>query len=968
MISNATRELINSALLNLELENPTQEVINKATNYLKEAVLQIKKEKEEAEGESQEYKVWLFNALFNTNYYTNSYFNCLTGEICSQGTYKCTHYIEIPKGIKTLTIVAPIHGGLAYHVGGLLDENKHFLYGICSQQRNDVKYIMTSESFTFTLEGNEKYIVVSSSSSGNLCSVYYTTTNKEEKVFEHESNKTYTVNTIADLKTLDAKTGDTIITSGYYSVGDNGKAIYDIISYEEFINLLPDDIVLMGTNTQLTKTPVDEYGNHTLNNGLVARLKILGETTPEQWGAKGDGVTNDCQAFVHMFAQIKTGKIIFKENATYVLGLIYEDDTISSFKDNPYKAYMCGNLLGGQSYSKPIMANIKNVEFIGNNALITIPENVFGNSGMGILNFAGQIDGLRIHDLKFDGKGSSLRSPNKNSNHTIFYAPSTYASTSTLLKSLQHPLYDGKTDSFSSGYFLNVEINNCKFFDAGAMHKTAGDYGGDFILIVNPTEMDNINIHHNTFEAWGRWVFAVDLGGNGECMTNVKFNDNICIGANAREWDKENYGALSNEDGSHKYIINRNRVCDYLRNYDNSHNTNITDDTWRWRGLGWIDFEAKKCWKNLECQRNTVVGSTGWAINGNSRVSENVLIKDNIWLHQGGGYPYELEFYSGFAKNWTFDNNVLCGKLKVGLTSENITVKNNRGSGVFRMFGIQGDIIFKNNKHHPNDGLHYHKILLLEGNRRPDYLPEGVPQKAKITFVGNDLGLEGNLKYNQSYIDFDIHDNSFDSLDIANFYQKDLGYNDYSKWTNGGVAYNGFHLTGNNQAKKLYPFGAYYKEGETIIESIKEIGITTSLTTYHGTDILTPEQREAFKKNDNNYQKLIGATINGVKYNDFKMVCVKEGIIPQMSKYGFRFVMSDWRDFVTTGNPLQNNAYIYYNKNLYLCTGTTEGVNTDQGKVDVNNPPTHTEGTEICGTVYLQWIGKLGMAKLIGIE
>ena len=44
MISNTTRELINSALLNLELENPTQETINEATNYLKDAILQIKKE------------------------------------------------------------------------------------------------------------------------------------------------------------------------------------------------------------------------------------------------------------------------------------------------------------------------------------------------------------------------------------------------------------------------------------------------------------------------------------------------------------------------------------------------------------------------------------------------------------------------------------------------------------------------------------------------------------------------------------------------------------------------------------------------------------------------------------------------------------------------------------------------------------------------------------------------------------
>ena len=45
MISNVTRELINLAISDLELENPTQEAINGATNYLKKAILQIKKEK-----------------------------------------------------------------------------------------------------------------------------------------------------------------------------------------------------------------------------------------------------------------------------------------------------------------------------------------------------------------------------------------------------------------------------------------------------------------------------------------------------------------------------------------------------------------------------------------------------------------------------------------------------------------------------------------------------------------------------------------------------------------------------------------------------------------------------------------------------------------------------------------------------------------------------------------------------------
>ena len=144
MISNTTRGLINLALSNLELENPTQAIIDKATNYLKEAILQIRKEKEETEEKPREYKIWLFNALFDTNYYSNSYFHCLIGQICSQNTYKCTNYIEIPKGVKELTIVMPICGNVGYHAGGFFDENKNFLYGICGQKRDDVRYSLMS--------------------------------------------------------------------------------------------------------------------------------------------------------------------------------------------------------------------------------------------------------------------------------------------------------------------------------------------------------------------------------------------------------------------------------------------------------------------------------------------------------------------------------------------------------------------------------------------------------------------------------------------------------------------------------------------------------------------------------------------------------------------------------------------------------------------------------------------------------
>ncbi len=97
------------------------------------------------------------------------------------------------------------------------------------------------------------------------------------------------------------------------------------------------------------------------------------------------------------------------------------------------------------------------------------------------------------------------------------------------------------------------------------MYKKAGDAGGDFILIVNPTEMNNLAVERNTFKAWGRWTLAIDLGGKRECLNNVKFNYNTCIGANAKE---------TLEDGTQKYII------EVPKNLSKGN-----EDFWRWRSL-----------------------------------------------------------------------------------------------------------------------------------------------------------------------------------------------------------------------------------------------------------------------------------------------------------------------------------------------------------------------------------------------
>ena len=953
MISNKTRELINLAISNLELENPTQAIIDGAANYLKDAILQIKKEKEE----TGEYKVWLFNGVLDDNYIEDSYINCKNGKVEGSIYYRCSNYIEIPEGIKELHIILPICGTVSPNAGAFYDVNKTYLYGV-SRTDIGVKYAFNGkEDLTISLEGNEKYLIVGSESSKALCSVYYITTDKSkaEKTFIHESNSVYNVNTVEELKTIEAKTGDTIIAKGYYTTGDGGEAVYDIVSYEEFNHLLPKDIQLQQTSQSLIKTPVDEYGNHTLNNGLVAKLRLTGETTPEQWGAKGDGVSNDCQAFVHMFAYVKTGKIVFKENATYSLGMIYKEDTIASFKDNPYKAYMTGNLLGGQSYGKPIMANIKNVEFVGNNAKIELLDDQFGSGGMGLLNFAGRIDGLKIHDLRFDGKGRNLfgGTQNKNSNHTLFYAPSTFTSGSTLIKDI-HPLYLEKEDKFDSGYFKNVEINNCYFYDAGAMYKKAGDAGGDFILVINPTAMDNVNIHHNRFEAWGRWVFAVDLGGNGECMTNVKFNDNVCIGANACKYSEENYSIVKNEEGKGEYI---------LQTPNEFINDASLEDFWRWRGLGFIDYEARKCWKNMELQRNLIVGSTGWAINGNGRISEDFLIKDNIWLHQGGGYPYLIEFYSGFAKNWLIENNIMPSQrnAKLGLTVENANIKNNKGQTIFRTFGMLGDITFDNNKVIGEVKNTNYKLFSLENANVPEYLNPETELTGTLTFINNEGFISAGENIDKlPNFKLDIHDNIFNSLDIKDFHHRNLGANDFSYCTNdNNLTYFGMHLT--QELSNPRKCGAYYKEGEVISTSIKTIGVPRNY--FFQRFIPNEDELAVISKNNYNYSSLLNQGVNGIKYSDYKIVCTKEGIIPAMGMWGFGNQMN-YFDIMFTENrtgKISTGVYIYTKDNLY------KSVSTETKTLDINNPPTHTKGVALCGDCELQWVDKIGMAKLIGI-
>jgi hypothetical protein len=84
-----------------------------------------------------------------------------------------------------------------------------------------------------------------------------------------------TFSSVAQMKLAFLTAGQLVETSGYYTAGDGGQARYLVKANEA----------------------VDNLGNHDLAGTTVAVLQNTGSVNVKQFGAKGDGVTEDAASF-----------------------------------------------------------------------------------------------------------------------------------------------------------------------------------------------------------------------------------------------------------------------------------------------------------------------------------------------------------------------------------------------------------------------------------------------------------------------------------------------------------------------------------------------------------------------------------------------------------------------------------------------------------------------------------------------
>ena len=779
------------------------------------------------------------------------------------------------------------------------------------------------------------------------------------------------INLKEDLLSLEVEEGTIVKTKGYYKINDGGQACYKIMTYENWYNELPIDLKMVtyhndriGCNPVYYKNPVDNFGNHRLNNGMVAKLlpNKDGFVRVEQWGCF-EGRMDNCRALVHCFANnLRNSKILFKKEANYVFYNSYKtenrDRIDSIIKEIPWWLNREGICTNGNEYAvvhhtrttaSPVIGDAQNLELCGNNCTIKLGDGQM--CGFSMIEMGGYIDGLKIHGFNFDGNfrkqvyelnpdgsyptdetGKKIYKSLPPHGHGLSYF-STQLNTNAQADSNGN-LKDGNGEIFGEGITREAIVNYGNFEDFGNTHlnnveiygntfkdfgsgQNIPDNGGDFILIINPTYSKNVNIHNNKMLNWGRWAFAVDLGGNGERFYDYTFKQNLCI------QDENNYLGQDAENGTHT----------------------------GYRGLGFIDFEARKCFTNLEVSENYVYGANGWAFNGNGKISENIKIERNYLYRPAytwrSIYPYSFTFYSVYPKDLIFKaNEINAGSCGLG-NIHNLEMLNNKFNGTGTLhFNMTGKCIIENNEGEGTRGQLFGLCSSYNGwltTETSEFFIPKEERKTDILFKNNKGGgvcgtlintIDPEYYSNTSVI---FEGNMFSKFSVNAYGLKDFKFDDSQliKESNGNPV---VYVSRGMKATKpsfCYGFsmvvgGLHFNAGDKLINSLNGIGRNTMK--YFTSDLL---------------------------YSDYikqgELYCKEEGYVPIAGE----FLLNNADSYWSANSKCGKDTFYIYNNNVYYC---------DKNGTFGNVPPTHTYGTIENGDSQLMFFDKLAEIEIRGLE
>ena len=354
---------------------------------------------------------------------------------------------------------------------------------------------------------------------------------------------------VSELKATDANVGDYVITSGYYSENDGGQSRYIV---EEKKNQIIDD----GRYIEL-------------NNGNVAKLIILDKTIDvRQYGAKGDGVSDDTSIIQTVYNQLKEDdcNTITFTKGSYVItdGIVMPSGNYIGKDESKIVIKGIKKTSWGDEYSFDTEEDLTNNKIIIDNMHYEVDMQTDGTNHISLLRLINTNDSKILNSKFTTAEGNTygvcaidLYSNNHGIEIDHMYSR-LYGSDISLSSFIA--VRDSGWDKAGSS---NIKITN---LDG---RKNGSD---ECIWVGWLGNIENVEIANSRFVDEGTapvsFLFAPTKAG--KIINNVSFHDNEVIKENfchkiisiATAMSSENYGATSKNVHVYNNMIKVNSVLD----------------------------------------------------------------------------------------------------------------------------------------------------------------------------------------------------------------------------------------------------------------------------------------------------------------------------------------------------------------------------------------------------------------------